>query len=150
MNKKILATLILLNYFGLSAQTVESIRFVYGGEEPKPRGTLLICIGKLIKPTDRGRIDSIFGRSVKTDETTFHFIKMYLQQNGYTVKNIGEIIDTIKHQIIDGQSYYTIICSDGLQLYLREPAMRDFFCKLEEGLQVNELDKAVIKELKRE
>ena len=86
--KKIMISLILIAKFCLvSGQRIEDIRFLYVGEQLHPIGTKVVCIGKLVQPDNCPDIDSIWGRSILTDERTFDSIKSYAFRSNLSTKD---------------------------------------------------------------
>src|SRR6202000_2437612 len=86
------------------AQQVENLRFVYGGEEDKPHGTLVISVGQYVPPTDRGEIDSIFGKSIVTDNKTFESLKQFVRHSKYPTERKNGISDSIHQWVQNGYS----------------------------------------------
>ena len=124
----------LLIFIKSDERKIQTIRFVYVGEELKPHGTLLISVGKYIVPSDKG-LDSFFGRGIKTDEKTFEFINTFVHNNKYTLNN--------RKKISDLETVYVIICPKRVE-YLREKDFESFFDDLRSGLQEKNLDRVVI------
>jgi hypothetical protein len=128
----------------LRAQRVESLRFVYAGEEDKPHGTLVISIGKYMKPTDRGVVDSNFGKCVLTDIRTFDSLRQFILHSKYPIRRFARITDSLDRWLQEGYSYYTIIGSDGSVVYLNGKYWISFFDGLKVELRAHELDPRVI------
>src|SRR5579864_443866 len=101
----------LIIHLSLSAQKVQSIKFVYSGEELKPHGTIIISTVKQITPSDRV-FDSTFGRGIKTNERTIHIIDSFIQKNKYTVIDRKEIPDNV--------AVYAVIEQTGEKRFLAE------------------------------
>jgi hypothetical protein len=145
MKNLILCIFLILAGRVLLAQRVESIHFVWGGNiENKPHGTLVISIGKYIKPTDRGLTDSIFGRCIVTDEATFDSLRNFIRQYGFTTTKITDVVDTVLHCPINGDSFYAIFGSDEHAVYLTGKYWASFFGQLKAFLRARALDQQVI------
>jgi hypothetical protein len=141
MIKGILSFLLILISFAAYCQQLHSIKFVYFGEELKPRGTLVISVEKLIKPDDKP-LDSIFGRGIKTDMNTFITIRNMAQQ----IKAKYSVTDTT----IDMDSHYgyAIVDSNGARYTLEDKNVTKFFDDLKAALVAKNEDEAVIEILK--
>jgi hypothetical protein len=133
-----LCLLCLINLI-LPDQKVRTIRFVYSGEESKPRGTLLISVGKYIRPYDNP-VDSLFGLGLKTDEKTFKVIDSFVRTSKDVMLFSRTISDTV--------SAYNIIGPTGIRCFLPEAKFEAFFSGLREDLQDQQLDKSVAIALK--
>jgi hypothetical protein len=128
----------------LRAQRVESLRFVYAGEEDKPHGTLVISIGQYIKPTDRGLVDADFGRCIVTDLRTFDSLRQFIRKSQYPIGGVARIADSLHQWLLEGYSYYKIIGSDGSVVYLNGKYWISFFEGLKSTLRIHSLDQRVI------
>jgi hypothetical protein len=139
MKREMLLFLLLFITIRTNGQDIHTIRFIHRGEELKPIGTLLICVGKLIQPTDR-TFDETFGKSVKTDMRTFESIKKFIKTNKLTTHDPKEL---------KGDSeFYEIKDSNGLQLYLGGQSIHQFFGDLRLFLKKKDLDQTVIEAFK--
>jgi len=102
-------------------QQTFNIRFIHGGEELKPVGTLSISVAKLIKPTDRD-MDNIYGKAVKTDEKSFNIVMDFVRGNKY--------LNTNPQKLRGNREYYKIIIvsqTNSNILYLGEKNIIVFF-----------------------
>jgi hypothetical protein len=145
MKNSILCIFLILAGRVLFAQRVESLHFVYAGnDDNKPHGTLVISIGKYIKPTDRGFTDSVFGRCIVTDEATFDSLRNFIRQCGFTTTKITDVADTVLHCPIGYGSFYAILGSDGHAVYLSGKYWAPFFGQLRAFLRARSLDQQVI------
>jgi hypothetical protein len=116
-------------------QKVQIIKFIFRGKESKPRGTLLISIGKDILPTDKGEAEIGFGKGVKTDDKTFIFLKEYLKASNFLIRN--------RNEVNDQETVYVIVLPDDLVFYLREKDFSIFFNDLYLILEKENLDPKV-------
>lgn len=131
-----IVVLFFLSLINLNApcQKVQTIRFIYCGEEIKPRGTLLISVDEYVAPTDK-LLDSSFGKGIKTDKQTFAFINTFIRKNKYT--------NNYPNKVIDSLSSYEIITPDKTKFVLNGKYFEPFFTELASGLRQNKLDSIV-------
>jgi len=130
----------------LAQQThpVETVRFVYGGDEDKPHGTLVISVGEYVKPKDRGSLDDYFGKCVVTDKKTLELVRQFIQQSKYLTQDNGRIGDSVRQWIQSGYPYYEIIGSDGSAVFLNGKYRISFFNELKMMLRAHDVDEKVI------
>jgi hypothetical protein len=131
---KIIFTAIML-YSNLFAQELKTIRFVYSGIETKPHGTLLISVGKLIQPTDKGSSDAVLGRGFVTDQKTFDFLTNYISKNKFTISN--------KNELGHRESFYIIIDAEKKVHYLKQKNFFSFFGNLRSEMKEQGLDSSL-------
>ena len=122
MKKSLFISALLFFYMTATGQSLHNIRFVYAGEETHPVGTLSISVEKIIVPKDR-RLDSIFGKTVKTDIYSFNLIANYIKESKYLhppLKKIGSSSNAV---------YRIILVSDSTKddLYLIESDFPVYF-----------------------
>ncbi len=113
-----------------------NIRFIHGGEELKPVGTLAISTKTILKPNDR-ESDKFFGRGVKTDIHSFKALKTFIEQCSYLVKD--------STQLKGSNEWFTIKYSDGLRFYLKGNNLNIFFPSLRVFLKKQNTDTKLIK-----
>lgn len=125
----------------------QNIRFVFGGEEDKPHGTIVISVNEKIKPLDRGQIDVIFGRCIVTNQQTFDSVKQFIRQSRYPIRGDKRTADTVLRWGRQGYGYYSILGSDGSVYYLSEQYWSSFFGELKSRLRSDTLDQRVVSAL---
>jgi hypothetical protein len=125
-------------------QPAQNIRFVFGGDEDKPHGTIIISVDRYIKPIDRGRLDAIFGRCIVTNKQTFDSVKQFIRANRLPTPTMDGISDTVLRWGRRGYGYYSILGSDGTVFYLCEQYWPSFFGDLKSKLRNDALDKRVV------
>ena len=88
MKVKILtiALILLLANVRLYGQKISNVRFVHGGEENKPVGTISISVDSLIAPKDNPA-DDLFGKAVKTDNKSFNLVIEFINKCRYLTGN---------------------------------------------------------------
>ena len=133
--------LILLSICGLESkgQGIKKIIIIHRGEELKPIGTLLISTRTIIMPNER-KLDSIFGRGIKTNKKTFRKIKHFLVRSNYLVQNPLELNGN--------KEFYEIKCFNGIVLYLGEKYFNVFFNEFRNLIVNYKLDFNVYEALK--
>jgi len=82
MKKIILTAIVMLFLIRGQSQPLHSIRFIYFGEELKPIGAIIIGVEKVFPLVDKP-LDSVFGRSIKTDINTFTIVRNLLKEKKY-------------------------------------------------------------------
>jgi len=112
-----------------------NIRFIHGGEELKPVGTLLINTVDTIKPNDK-ESDKYFGISIKTDTRSFKVLDEFLKHQYLTKDNT---------QLKGSNEYYVIKYSNGLRLFLIAKNINNFFSDLRAFLKKEHIDKELTK-----
>ena len=115
-------------------EQVINIKFVHGGEELKPIGTLLISTKTEAIPNDK-RTDLTYGLSLKTDKRTLELIKQFIDKTDYLFKDNSKLQGT--------NEYFAIKYSDGLKLFLRGEKINAFFTSLRKFLYAKHADNAV-------
>jgi hypothetical protein len=119
MKKKILTFVFLLITINVFGQHLHVIRFIHGGDELKPIGTVVISVEKVVLPTDKP-LDPTFGISIKTDIKTFKIIRKLIKREKYTTKP----------DEFDNSGFLKIVDSSGFVLLLDWPKYKDFFYDL--------------------
>jgi hypothetical protein len=117
------------------AQNVRSIRFIYQGEELKPHGTLVISLGQRFVPFDKPP-DSIFGKGIQTDTSTFNFIEKFVHKNRHVSRNTKTLSAL--------EADYKILLPSSIILFLSEKYFKSFFYKLANELKEEHHDKFVV------
>jgi hypothetical protein len=120
------------------AQKLHTIRFIHGGEELKPVGTLVISVEKKIQPNDKP-LDYMYGQCIKTDIKTFDSIRDIVKEKTYITSN---------PKSLHGSNYYKIVDSDGSEYFLDDKNFRDFFEDLRNSLKDKDRDIKVIEAFK--
>jgi hypothetical protein len=120
---------------------IEQIRFIYGGEEDKPHGTLVVSVGRKVKLI--GEIDSLFGNCIVTNRRTFDTLKAFMRQSTYFIPETAGITDTLRGWLRDGYSYYQVTGSDGSILYISEKYWDRFFNELKSKPHANSLAREI-------
>jgi uncharacterized membrane protein YcgQ (UPF0703/DUF1980 family) len=138
MKMTILFLILIISLESLSQDSL-NIRFIHRGEELKTIGTLLICVNKVQRPSDK-QLDDILGKSIKTDKKTFNSIKKFITNNKFLIKDPKELFTN--------KEFYEIINADKLASYLGENNFRFFFDELKLFLKKKKLDKKVLSALK--
>ena len=113
-----------------------NIRFIHGGEELKPVGTLLISTVDTIKPNDK-ESDKFFGKTIKTDIRSFKVLNEFIKQSQYLTKD--------NTQLKGSNEYYIIKYSNGLRLFLIATKINNFFFDLRVFLNKEHADKELTK-----
>ncbi len=139
MKQIILFFLSLIIVLNSNGQKVQTIRFIYWGDENQPIGTVLISTGKYVKPLDKSN-DAVWGVGVKTDTATFNVTKEFLINNKYTTPDSARLKEF--------RGYYQIIGSDGTDLFLIEPNITPFSKDFKLTLNEKKVDPAVIEVFK--
>lgn len=98
-----------------------NIRFIHGGEELKPVGTLLVNMIDTIRPKDR-ESDKFFGRTIKTDIQSFNALDSFIEKSQYLNKD--------NSQLKGSNEYYVIKYSNGLRFFLNGKDIHAFFSML--------------------
>lgn len=121
----------------INSQNSESIRFVFEGDEFRPRGTLIICKGTKVPQNDK-LLDSLFGICVLTDEKTYSLVKRFILEDTTFIKISKPRQFANKYIIkIANEKYYDInFVKSGI-----------WFRKLSEYLIESKADSTVIKSL---
>ena len=135
MKKIILASIAMLFIIAAQSQPLHSIRFIYFGEELKPIGTKIIGVEKVFPLNDKV-LDSIFGRSIKTDINTFTIVSNLIKNKKYQTPHPS------KEEIYGGG--LEVVDSDGFAFSLFWPKQKDFFNDLHTSLIEKNSDKVVI------
>ena len=116
--------------FKLHAQSVRFVKFIHGGDETKPIGTVVISVGGLVKATEKP-MDDIYGRSIQTDTGTYRALIAVIR-NGKHKTSANNF---------DPRDFFIIKTSDGFELDLDWPVYKSFFSDLHDALK--DEDKAV-------
>ncbi len=121
---------------GLSyGQKLHTLRFIHRGDELRPIGTLMICVEKLVQPSDKV-FDDTFGRSAQTDIITFKAIENYIKK-----EKLPNKFSKLKWK----NEYYEIIDSSGKCWFVNEEDIKRFFDKLKLLIKRFEHGSAILK-----
>jgi hypothetical protein len=120
-----------MNTYG---QHLHIIRFIHGGDEIQPIGTVIISVEKVIPLIDKPT-DSLFGRSIKTDIKTFRLIRKLIKNKKYY---------TPHETAADRLDFLRITDSDGFVLGLFASKYKMFFYDLRSLIEQKKGDQTVI------
>ena len=122
--------------FAYGQENDSNVRFIHGGEELKPVGTLLISSTDTVRPSDKAS-DKFFGKTIKTDTRSLDVLNIFIKRSKFLSKD--------NSQLKGSNEYFIVKCSSGLKLFLNAKSINSFFSSLRIFLNNEHVDKRLIK-----